>query len=169
MSTNTTTYAITRSHTAVHLSNAISGAIAEILTHLGLPGSARSLMNTWDRTYDPSIRAWIEEGSLDRVIVECHRPSGRVEPIFEFPIDYSSDGSASLSHRHVALARQWVKLNTVPAGTTVEIICQYNGWHSDQPGWGPGQRASTAGMRSVTLGTLAAGPHASASIRYYTK
>jgi hypothetical protein len=168
MSTSTSTYIITRSHTAIHLTNAIEGAIAEILSHLGLPGAARAIVGEWDRQYEPAVRAWIEEGSLDRVVLECHHPSGRIEPVLEFPIDYSSDGSASLSHRHVALARQWVKLSTVPASTTVKVICQYNGWHSPQPGWEPAQRASTKRMRSVTLGTLAAGPHASASIRYYT-
>lgn len=166
MSTGTSTRNITRAHTAVHLANAMQGAIAEILTHLGM--SARSLLTVWERDYEPAIRAWIEEGSLDKVVLECRRPSGRVEPIFEFPIVYHADGSGSLSHRHVALARQWTKMNRVPAGTTYTIICTYNGRHSSQPGWRTTSRTSTAGMRSVTLGTLAAGPHASASIRYFT-
>ncbi len=166
MTIATSTYTITRAHTATHLSNAIEGAIAEILTHLGI--SARSLMSQWGVSYDPAIRAWIEEGSLSQVVVECHRPSGRVEPIFEFPIEYFSDGSASLSHRHLALARQWVKLKGVPAGTTCKIICQFRYTPRHIPGWTDTYRASTAGLRSVTLGTLAAGPHAAASIRAYT-
>lgn len=166
MPTSTTTHVITRTHTATHLSNAIAGAIAEILTHLGI--SARSLVSDWPTEYDPAIRAWIIEGSLAMVVVECHRPGGRVEPVLEFPIEYHGDGSGTLSHRHVALARQWAKLNSVPSGTTVEVICTYHGPHSDQPGWGPGKRASTTSLRSVSLGTLAAGPHASASARYLT-
>jgi hypothetical protein len=166
MSTATYTQIITRAHTATHLSNAISGAIIEILTHLGI--SARSLSSDWASEYDPAIRAWIEEGSLAQVVLQCHRPHGVVRPIFEFPIVYSNDGSAGLSHRHVAAARQWVKLNSVPSGTSFKIICAYNGAHSDQPGWSATNRASTAGLRSVNFGTLAAGPHASASIRAYT-
>ena len=166
MSTATTTYVVTRTHTATHLSNAIAGAIAEILTHLGI--SARSLMSDWSTEYDPAIRAWIIEGSLKKVIVECHRPGGAVDPVLEFPIEYYGDGSGSLSHRHVALARQWAKLRSVPTGTTFKVICSYNGPHSDQPGWAPAQRASTSALRSVSLGTLATGPHASASIRYLT-
>jgi hypothetical protein len=164
MATATTTYTVTRTHTATHLSNAIAGAIAEILTQLGI--SAHSLMADWSSTYDPAIKAWIIEGSLDKVVVECHRPSGTVDPVLEFPIEYYTDGSGSLSHRHVALARQWAKLKSVPSGTTFKVICSYNGPHTDQPGWGPAQRASTASLRSVTLGTLAAGPHASTAIRY---
>lgn len=164
MPTATTTYVVTRTHTATHLSNAIAGSIAEILTHLGI--SARTLMSDWSTEYDPAIRAWIIEGSLDKVVVECHRPGGSVDPVLEFPIEYYNDGSGSLSHRHVALARQWAKLKSVPAGTTFTVICTYNGPHSDQPGWGPAQRASTSALRSTSLGTLAAGPHASASVRY---
>ena len=167
MSLNTTTRAITRSHTATHLTNAVLGAIAEILSHLGV--SARSLLAVWDTEYEPALHAWIYEGSLAMVILECVRPGGTVEPVFEFPIEYQSDGSAGLSHRHVALARQWLKLGRVPAGTTYRILCSYNGWHSEQPGWGSATRASVTGMRSVTLGTLAAGPHATASARYFTR
>lgn len=162
----TSTWTITRAHTATHLTNAIMGAIAEILTHLGI--SARSLMDLWDSVYQPAIWTWIAEGSLSQVVLECHRPSGRVEPILEFPIEYSSNGSASLSHRHVALARQWVKLNRVSAGTSWKILCQYRCTPTDMYGWTAGYRASTVGLRSVTLGTLAAGPYAAASIRAYT-
>jgi hypothetical protein len=137
-----------------------------VLGHLGLP--TRALINEWYDYYDPALCAWIEERSLKCVVVECHRPGGKIEPVLEFPIEYTSS-SAELSHRHVALARQWAKLTRVPSGTTFKVICQYNGYHSPQPHWGPTTRASTAGMRSVTLGTLAEGPGASASIRYLTR
>lgn len=166
MGTSTATRILTRAHTAVHLAGAIQGAIAEILTHLGL--SARSLLDTWDRRYEPAIRTWIAEGSLANVVVEVHQPSGRVVPIFEFPITYHADGSGSLSHRHVAAARHWIKVNKVPTGSSYTIICTYNGPHTPQDGWNPTSRTSTSAMRSVTIGTLAAGPHASASARYYT-
>ncbi|MCP4308653.1 MAG: hypothetical protein GY788_28025 [bacterium] len=167
MSPSTSTRIVTRAHTAVHLTNAIEGAIAEILGHLGI--SARALLDKWGAEYEPAIQAWIKEGSLDAVILECTRPGGAVEPIFEFPIDYLTDGSASLSHRHVALARQWVKINRVPSGTTYRVICSYIGSHTPQSGWGRTTRTSTSGLDSVTLGTLAAGPHARASVRCYTR
>jgi hypothetical protein len=49
------------------------------------------------------------------------------------------------------------------------MFCSYNGWHSSQQGWGPATRASVTGMRSYSFGTLAAGPHASTGLRYFTK
>ncbi len=166
MSTATSTFTITRSHTATHLSEAIGGMIAEILGTLGI--SARTLMNDWEDDYAPAIRAWIEEGSLKMVIVECRRPSGAVDPILEFPVEYHADGSGEFSHRHVALARSLAKLSKVQTGTIFKIICSYNGYHTPQDGWSTTSRASTAGLRSNTLGSLASGPHASASVRYLT-
>lgn len=167
MSTSTATRTVTRIHTAIHLTNAVLGAIAEILSHLGI--SAQRLLSAWDTDYEPALRAWIHEGSLAMIVLECQRPDGTAEPIFEFPIEYTADGSAALSHRHIALARQWLKLSSVPSGTTYRVLCTYNGWHSDQPGWTDATRASTTGMRSVSLGTLAAGPYAAASVRYLTR
>lgn len=166
MSIATATRTITRAHTATHLSNAMEGALVEILEHLGV--SARSLMAAWAGTYDPAIRQWIEEGSLSQLVLECHRPDGEVEPIFEFPVEYSDDGAAALSHRHVAQARLWVKLNRVPSGTAYKVVCQHQRTPTSMPGWTDGYRASTVGLRSITFGTLAAGPYATASIRAYT-
>ena len=164
--TSTFAYTINRTHTATHLSSAIAGALAEVLTHLGI--SARTLMETWDTSYDPAIRTWIEEGSLQQVVLECHRPGGSIEPIFEFPIEYEDDGSVHFSHRHTALARLWAKLNRAPAGTTWKIICQYRSTPTKMDGWSDTYRSSTAELRSFTLGTLATGPHAAVSLRAYT-
>jgi hypothetical protein len=166
MTTATSTYTVTRSHTATHLSNAICGAIVEILSTLGM--SASSLANRWGAVYEPAIRAWIIEGTLAAIVVQCHQPGGAVAPILEFPIEYSNDGSGSLSHRHIALARLWAKLSPVPTGTTFKVICTYQGLPSDQHGWESTTRASTAGLVPNSLGTLAGGPHATASVRYYT-
>lgn len=160
-------YTVVRAHTATHLSNAIAGAITEILTHLGI--SALTLASRWEDSYGAAIRDWIEEGSLAVVIVECHRLDGDVEPIFEFPVEYATDGSASFSHRHLALARHWAKFSRVPPGTSFVIRCAHHFTPGALHGWTWGSRASTAGLRSVTLGTLAAGPHAAASLRAYTR
>ena len=97
MPTSTATRVVTRAHTATHLSNAVAGAIADILGRLGI--SSRQLMADWPRLHDPAIRAWMEEGSLAAIRVECTQPGGKIEPIFEFPIDYFDDGSVELSHR----------------------------------------------------------------------
>ena len=164
--TSVATY--TRTHTATHLADVILGSIADILGTLGI--DATRVFADWD-TDQRAISAWIAEGSLASVTLECHQPNGAVVPIFEFPVSYAGtgEGDRKFTADRAALARYLAKLQSVPKGTVYKLFCSYNGSHSDQSGWGPGARASVSGMRSYSFGTLAAGPHASAGLRYFTK
>jgi hypothetical protein len=160
--THTTTY--TRTHTATHLSDVIMGSIAEILATLGI--DATSLQRDWQQDA-AAISAWIEEGSLASVVLECRRPSGATDPIFEFGVSYSAGGygDKKFTSDNASLMRYAAKLKTVPSGTTFRLFCTFNGSHSSQPGWSAGTRASTEGLRARTIGTLAGGPHATATTR----
>ena len=164
--TSTTTY--TRVHTATHLADVIMGSIADILASLGI--DTTRLFADWD-TDQKAITAWIAEGSLSAVVLECHQPNGAINPVLEFPVVYSGtgEGDRKFTADRAALARYLAKLQSVPGGSTYRLFCTFNGAHSTQPGWSAGSRASTSGMQSYTFGTLAAGPHASAGLRYFTK
>jgi len=164
--TSVSTY--TRTHTATHLADVILGSIADILGTLGI--NATRVFADWD-TDQRAISAWIAEGSLASVALECHQPGGAVAPIFEFPVSYAGtgEGDRKFTADRAALARYLAKLQSVPPGTAYRLFCTYNGSHSDQTGWSPGTRASLSGMRSYSFGTLAAGPHASAGLRFFTK
>jgi len=166
MSVSVSTFA--RTHTATHLADVILGSIADILASLGI--DATRVFADWD-TDQRAISAWIAESSLACVALECHQPSGAVAPVFEFPVSYTGtgEGDRKFTADRAALARYLAKLQSVPRGTTYRLFCSYNGTHSTQTGWSPGSRASLDGMRSYSFGTLAAGPHASAGLRYFTK
>jgi hypothetical protein len=163
--TATFTYAYTRTHTATYLTEVILGTIGDILADLGI--SLAEFHRNWEQD-EIAIRTWIEEGSLTQVVLECHRPSGAVNPVIEFPVSYTASGSGDVQFTasRARLARFRAKLDRVPAGTTYQLVCTFNGPHSDQAGWGPGTRASTAGLRRITFGTLGTAPDASASMRY---
>lgn len=163
--TSTFTYAYTRTHTATHLTEVILGSIGDILADLGI--TMNRFHQNWE-TDENAIRAWIEEGTLATVVLECHRPSGAVDPVIEFPLNYTTTGTGDVEFTasRARLARFLAKLDHVPTGTTYRLFCTFNGSHSPQPGWEPGTRASTAGLRGITFGTLAGGPHASAGMRY---
>lgn len=164
--TSTTTH--TRVQTATHLADVIMGSIADILASLGI--DTTRLFADWD-TDQKAILEWIAEGSLSAVALECHQPSGAINPVLEFPVVYSGtgEGDRKFTADRAALARYLAKLQSVPRGTTYRLFCSFNGPHSAQPGWSAGSRASTSGMQSYTFGTLAAGPHASAGLRYFIK
>jgi hypothetical protein len=166
--TYTSVSAYTRTHTATHLADVILGSIADILCTLGI--DATRVFADWD-TDQRAICAWIEEGSLASVALECHQPGGAVAPIFEFSVSYAGtgEGDRKFTADRAALARYLAKLQSVPRGTEYRLFCTYKGPHSDQTGWSPATRASLSGMRSYSFGTLAAGPHASAGLRYFTK
>lgn len=166
MTTSVSTY--TRVQTATHLADVVLGSIADILATLGV--DATRVFADWD-TDQKAIAAWITEGSLSTVILECHQPNGAVSPIFEFPVAYglTGEGDRKFTADRAALARYLAKLKTVPIGTVHRMFCSFNGAHSAQQGWSAGSRASVAGMRSYSFGTLAAGPHASTGLRYFNK
>jgi Bacterial HORMA domain 2 len=165
MSTTTSTTTHTRTHTATYLSDIIMGTIGDILGLLGIDTSRFTA--DWDQDQS-AIAAWINEGSLKEVILECHRPDGSVKPVFEFPLIYSAGdpGGASFVSSRAAWARYQAKLTSVPAGTIYKMFCSFSGARTPQPGWSSGTRASTDGLQSTSFGSLAEGPHASAQLRY---
>ena len=107
-------------------------------------------------------------GIVGQVILECRQPSGTVDPGDRVPCHLPATGTADteFTASRARLARFLAKLDRVPAGTTCELLCAFNGPHSAQPGWGTGARASTDGLQGITFGTLGRAPHASASMRY---
>lgn len=166
MTSATYTYAFTRTHTATHLTDVILGTIGDILSDLKI--NAWSLTDRWEM-HEAAIKAWITEGSLKAVILECLPPSGPTKPVIEFPVTYTAGGTgdAEFTASRARMARFLAKLDRVPAGTTFRLVCTYNGTPSPQPGWSETTRASTSTLRSLNFGTIGSAPHASADVRYH--
>ncbi|MFE9806739.1 hypothetical protein [Streptomyces sp. NPDC005548] len=164
--TSTHTYDYTRAHTATHLTDVILGTISDILADLGI--NMDRLHREWEQN-ENAIKAWIEEGSLDTVVLECHQPWGTVAPVIEFPVSYTTagEGNAEFTASRARAARFRAKLDRVPMGTTYRLFCTFSGPRTPQPGWGPGQRASIDGLRGINFGTLGSAPHASTGMRYF--
>jgi len=78
-------------------------------------------------------------------------------------------GNAEFTASRARMARFLAKLDSVPSGTTYRLFCTFSGPRTPQPGWSPGTRASTDGLRSLSYGTLGAAPDATASMRYLYK
>lgn len=163
-STSTSTY--TRVQTAVYITEVVMGTIADILADLRI--DLTRLYRDWKQD-EAAITNWIAEGSLEQVVLECHQPNGTVKPVLEFPLTYrvGGEGNAAFTADRAALARYRAKLDRVPPGTTFTLVCTFNGAHSTQPGWSPGNRASIEGLQSLRFGTLGNAPHASVGLRYH--
>jgi len=163
--TSTYTSTHTRTKTAVYLTDVVLGTIADILADLNI--DITSLYRDWKQD-EAAIATWIEEESLQQVVLECHQPNGAIAPIIEFPVAYrsSGEGDSTFTADRAALARYRAKLTRVPAGTTYGVICTFRAAHTPQPGWRPASRASTDGLKSLKFGTLASAPHAALAMRY---
>lgn len=163
--TSTSTSVYTRTQTAVYLTDVVMGTIANILSDLKI--DVTGLFKDWTQD-EVAIKAWIEEESLQQVVLECHQPNGTIAPIIEFPVAYkaSGEGDATFTADRAALARYQAKIERVPPGTTYGIICTFRTVHTPQVGWGPTTRASTDGLKSLKFGTLGSAPHAAVSMRY---
>ena len=95
----------------------------------------------------------LEQGSLSAVWLECHRPSGTVDPIFEFSVSYTKwgVGDKKFTADNASLMRYMAELKSVPKGITYRLFCTFDGYRTPQAGWSPGTRPSTAGLRSRTI------------------
>lgn len=162
-STYTATRTYTRTHTATFLTGAVMGAISNILSRLKIDDSR--LYRNWAQI-EKGINAWIGEGALKAVVLECVTPSGTVAAVFEFDVTYSTSAGAEFRASQARLARFNSKIAAVPRGSTYRIVCTFKGTASSQPGWSSTQRASTAGLRPTSFGTLGRAPDATASMRY---
>jgi len=162
-STSVSTY--TRTQTATYLTDVIMGTIADFLTDLKIDVTV--LFRDWKQD-EAAIKKWIEEESLQQVVLECHQPNGTVAPIIELPVAYkaSGEGNATFTADRASLARYRAKVERVPTGTTYTVICTFRAPHTSMAGWGPASRASTDGLKSLQFGTLASAPHAELSMRY---
>jgi hypothetical protein len=164
MSTATSTTTHTRTHTATYLAELVLGTIGDLLADLGI--DATRLYRDWAQD-EAAIKQWIAEQSLSMVILECVQPSGKIAPIFEFPVSYSSIGlgDAAFTAQRAKMARYRAKLESVPRGTGYQLFCSFRTARTTMPGWSAGTRASTEGLRATNLGVLGSAPHASASMR----
>lgn len=169
MSTATTmrTSTSTRTQTAVHLTDVITGAFSHIIASLGL--SAGHLQSNWN-VIETGLMTWIEEGSLARVSLEFGDSTDPVA-IFEIPLQYrySGTGTTEFVASRARLARQMAKIQRIPAGTNYRVLVSHTGAHTDVLGWYSATAASREGLTSYNLGSLGHGPDASLSMNYLSR
>jgi hypothetical protein len=157
----------TRTRTAVHLTDAITGGFAFIISHLDL--STAYLSGNWD-AIELGLMTWIKEGSLAEVYLEFGDANNPLA-VFEVPIEYYFTGDAKEEYvaNRVRLARLAAKIREVPRGTAYRVVVSHNGEHTDVSGWSPTNLADRSGLATQNLGTLGSGPDAAASLLYHAR
>jgi hypothetical protein len=161
--TNITT--ATRAQTAVHVTGAVMDTFQNVLASLGL--SSRYLDRHWD-TIETGLKAWIDEGSLEHVQLECG-DARDPDAVFLIPLSYRTAGNGDLAFvtSHARVVRALAKLESVPAGTDYRVVVKTKSWAKELDGWSSTTAADTSGLSSYELGGVAGAPHASASLTYF--
>jgi hypothetical protein len=154
----------TRTQTAVHLTDVITGAFSAIIASLGL--SAGYLRRHWE-VIELGLMTWIEEGSLSAVSLELGDPADP-RAILEIPLAYRFTGVGNVEFvaSRARLARLTAKLERVPAGTPYRVVVSHDGAHSPVDGWSSTTGANRSGLSVYNLGSLGSAPHAAASLNY---
>ncbi len=157
----------TRTQTAVHLTDVITGAFAHIVAHMGV--SPGYLHQHWP-TIELGLMTWIEEGSLSDVSLEFGDPTAPVA-IFEIPLQYRFTGAGNVDFvaSRARLARLMAKIEKVPAGTPYRVVVNHGGPHAEVAGWSTTSAASREGLSSYNLGSLGSGPDAAASLKHLSR
>jgi hypothetical protein len=165
ISTATRSQINTRTHSAVHLSELILGAVADIVAALGLNPSQLDVGSV-----EEAITIWIAEQSLAMLTLECYTPRDDVaHEVFEFPLEYSVSGANTrFSADRSTLALYRAKLKRLPPNCTFRVVVTHvaGASRTQVPGWSATTLKSTEGMQSRVFGTLGSAPDASVSMRY---
>jgi hypothetical protein len=157
----------TRTQTAVHLTDVITGAFSAIIATLGI--SRNNLDQNWD-AIERGLMTWIDEGSLKDVCLEF---GDRDDPeaIFEIPVEYRFTGVGNVDFvaSRARLVRLTAKIEKVPAGTSYRVVVTHHGSYTPITGWSSTNSANRSGLSSYNLGSLGSGPDARASMNYLTR
>lgn len=155
----------TRTQTAVHLTDVITGAFSAIVASLGL--SSAHLRSHWN-AIEHGLMTWIDEGSLKDVSLEFGNPAAPIA-VFEIPILYRFTGAGNVEFvaSRARLARLTAKLQRVPSNTSYRVVANHHGSYTDVPGWSAATAADRSSLASYRLGGLGSGPDASASLVYH--
>ncbi len=157
----------TRTQTAVHLTDIITGAFSHIVAHMGT--SPGYIHQHW-ATIELGLMTWIEEGSLSDVSLEFGDPRTPVA-IFEIPLQYRFTGTGDVEFvaSRARLARLMAKIDKVPVGTSYRVVANHDGPHAEVAGWSTTTAADRHGLSSYNLGSLGSGPEAAASLKHLSR
>jgi hypothetical protein len=159
------THSSTRVRTAVYLTDAIMGTFETILARFGL--SPMYLKMHWSNIEDGLV-TWITEGSLKSVQLECGDPDNP-HAVFQVPLDYTTtgDGDIAFVTSQARITRAMAKFSTIPRGVDYRIVVEHHGSHTPVDGWTSTTTADTSNLAKYSLGSVASGPDARATLNYF--
>ena len=161
------TYAYSRTHTSVYVSDKMRKLMTILVREYGLDPA--EVANAWSRWVDRAVRTWLESGHLRTIIIEFYWPGlNNAEARWDFPIRY--DGAAvddDMWVDRVFLQESLAKAAVPPAGCSYRIVLETALGSPYVHGVSSTELLSVGGLSSREIGTVIATPDIMASGRYW--
>ena len=161
------TYAYSRTHTSVYVSDKMRKLMTLLVREYGL--DPIRVANEWSQWVDRAARTWLESGHLRAIIIEFYWPGfSSAEARWEFPIRYDGSGvDDEMWVDSAFLQESLTKAAAPPAGCSYRILLEATPGRPDVYGVGSTELLSVGGLSSREIGTVIATPDIMASGRYY--
>ena len=163
---STTTHAYARTHTAIFVSDKLRNFLKLLVRYYGL--DPQGVLDAWSEWTDRAVRAWLESGHLQLIIIEFYWPGGtKAEARWEFPIRYDGNGADDMWIDRTFLEGALEKAKAPPPGCSYRIVLRTLPGAPRVYGVGDTTLRSTAHLIARESGTVIATPDVMASARYY--
>jgi hypothetical protein len=157
----------TYTHSITYVSDNILRSLQDIVRLSGL--SPEGLMWT---SINLALKAWIESGHLETVILEVYNPTtGKLVARWDLEMEYGwtpdADGRFWVDTDQIKMAIR--KAGVWPSSCLYEVVMVTKSGRPDVPGWGPRSLRSTAGFVKQSLGTTVEHCGLGAACSYYRR
>ena len=161
------TYAFSRLHTSVYVSDKMRKLLTLLVRHYGL--DPVQIADAWTAWVDHAVRRWLESGHLRTIIIEFYRPrASNCEARWDFPIRFDGSGiEDEMWVDRAFLEGSIAKAKAPPVDCSYRIVLRVAPGAPEVAGVGDTVLRSTNGLVAREIGTVISTPDIMASGRYY--
>ena len=161
------TYAFTRAHTSVYVSDKLRKLLTLLVRNYGL--EPVGIADAWTDCVGQAVRTWLQSGHLRAIVLEFYRPGfGEAEARWDFPIRFDGSGiDDDMWVDRAFLEDSLGKARVPPSDCLYRIVLDVSPGHPVVPGMVATVFRSTDTLVAREIGTVIATPDIMASGRYY--
>jgi hypothetical protein len=155
-----------RSHSIVFFSDSMRTALRELIRENGLDPD--KLMQEW-ATIERGVRAWLDSGHLNNIVVEFYRPWSSVASArWDFPVGYSGSGVDDDMWLDKSYLRKLIEKAARPTkDCTYRIVLCTGSGAPHVSGFTSCSFLSTGQLSARQAGTVIATGHMTAGVTYW--
>ena len=160
------TFAYTRVHTSVYVTDKMRNLLKLLVRHHGL--NPQRVVEAWTDWVERAMRTWLESGHLCGVIIEFYWPgSNNAVARWDFPVRYDGSDIEEMWVDRPFFEDSFAKAKVPPVDCSYRIVLEVLPQYPFVEGMGHTVLRSVDGLVAREVGTVIATPDIMASARYY--